>query len=92
MDVGTSAEAKGGDSKVSTIVMEVDIGNRSYLIYIGSSLLYEPNLLQTYSSRLKIQSSMLGINPFLPKFQMSDLRMTPASGDGHGRAPIGKGN
>ncbi|KAG1360977.1 3-dehydroquinate synthase, chloroplastic [Cocos nucifera] len=35
------------DSKVSTIV-EVDLGNRSYPIYIGSGLLDEPDLLQRH--------------------------------------------
>ncbi|EHA8588196.1 hypothetical protein COCNU_scaffold004352G000010 [Cocos nucifera] len=57
-DLGTSMEAEDGDSKASTIIMEVDLGNRSYLIYIGFGLLDEPDLLQMYSSRLKIQSSV----------------------------------
>ncbi|KAG1359432.1 3-dehydroquinate synthase, chloroplastic [Cocos nucifera] len=35
------------DSRVSTIV-EVDLGNRSYPIYIGSGLLDEPDLLQRH--------------------------------------------
>ncbi|XP_072974828.1 3-dehydroquinate synthase, chloroplastic [Typha angustifolia] len=35
------------DSRVSTVV-EVDLGNRSYPIYIGSGLLDEPDLLQRH--------------------------------------------
>jgi len=37
-------------SRAPTIV-EVDLGNRSYPIYIGSGLLDQPDLLQRYSSR-----------------------------------------
>jgi 3-dehydroquinate synthase len=33
------------ESKVSTVV-DVDLGDRSYPIYIGSGLLNEPDLLQ----------------------------------------------
>lgn len=44
--VEKAAEEAG--SKVSTVV-DVDLGNRSYPIYIGSGLLDEPDLLQRYN-------------------------------------------
>nr|UIP35187.1 3-dehydroquinate synthase 1 [Leucojum aestivum] len=37
----------GSDSRISTVV-DVDLGNRSYPIYIGSGLLKEPDLLQRH--------------------------------------------
>ncbi|XP_017701505.3 3-dehydroquinate synthase, chloroplastic [Phoenix dactylifera] len=43
----TEGTTRTADSKVSTIV-EVDLGNRSYPIYIGSGLLDEPDLLQRH--------------------------------------------
>lgn len=39
--------------KVSTVV-DVDLGNRSYPIYIGSGLLDVPDLLQRYANRFAL--------------------------------------
>ncbi|XP_020272409.1 3-dehydroquinate synthase, chloroplastic [Asparagus officinalis] len=42
-----ASKGLGSDSRVSTVV-DVDLGNRSYPIYIGSGLLNEPDLLQRH--------------------------------------------
>ncbi|RRT78317.1 hypothetical protein B296_00005915 [Ensete ventricosum] len=42
----TEDATKRADSRVSTVV-DVDLGSRSYPIYIGSGLLDEPDLLQS---------------------------------------------
>lgn len=47
MDPAPKEAGSGSDSRVPTIV-DVDLGNRSYPIYIGSGLLNEPDLLQRH--------------------------------------------